>query len=166
MFNPFALVGLKFKLAAAAIAVVVLFGLYTWRVHVERDYGRAEVQLKWDADKGRQKDAALAAQQANALETQRRLDEAAKAERTKNEALIDANRRVGQLLGELRNRPQRPASGSAAASHPAAGAACTGSGLYRPDAEFLAGEAAAAAVIASQRDYCHDRYDALTKPME
>jgi hypothetical protein len=137
--------------------VAAAAGLYVWRVHVERDYGRAEVQLKWDAAESRRKDQVIEAQLASDKETQRRLERAADAERKRNEAVYRSDVRVAGLLEQLRNRPERPAGGSAAAGNPTAGQACTGAGLYRPDGDFLIREAAA------ERDYCHDRYEALTK---
>jgi hypothetical protein len=69
------------------------------------------------------------------------------------------NARVDALRRELRNRPQRPAPG---APSPAAGASApggTGSGLYREDAGFLAGEAASAARLATERDACRAQYE-------
>ncbi len=150
-----------FKWWILAGAILALGGLYTWRVHSERDYGRAEVQLKWDATEGRRKDAAIAAADANAKETLRRLDRAADAERKRNESQKAADARIAGLLGELRNRSDRPAGGRPA-SNTTTGPACTGAELYRSDGEFLARESARAQRILAEREYCHDRYDSLT----
>lgn len=92
---------------------------------------------------------------------QERVADAAAKERLKDEQILNINARLLNALGELRERPERPAGGGGAASNPTAQASCTGAGLYRPDAAFLIGEAAAAARIAAERDYCHERYDGL-----
>ncbi len=69
---------------------------------------------------------------------------------------------VARLAGELRNRPERPASGSV----PAGGAspvACTGAQLYRPDAEFLVWESARADQLRIDLADCQARYDSAAK---
>lgn len=67
------LFGGPFKLWIIGGLIAAATGLYAWRVHVERDVGRAEVQLKWDAQVSQQRAAALAEAEANAKETLRRL---------------------------------------------------------------------------------------------
>ena len=60
------------KLALIAAAVSALAGFYAWRVHVERDYGRAEVQALWDAQTGaREKAAREASEENRRIETKR-----------------------------------------------------------------------------------------------
>lgn len=61
------------KLALAAAVAAAVVGLVGWQVHHQRDIGRAEVQLKWDAADSRLKDRAIAESAANAAETARRL---------------------------------------------------------------------------------------------
>jgi hypothetical protein len=69
--------------------------------------------------------------------------ERAKSRKDKDEALKKLDLRVGDLMRQLRNRPPRPTEPASAASQ-SSGAGSTGAGLHREDAEFLAGEAAAA----------------------
>ncbi|RYE51489.1 MAG: hypothetical protein EOP21_01275 [Hyphomicrobiales bacterium] len=83
-------------------------------------------------------------------------------ERQKDETILNIDSRLRDALGKLQDRAERPASGGGATGNPIAQASCTGAGLYRADAGFLIGEAAAAARIAAERDYCHDRYDGLS----
>lgn len=149
------------KLAILAALAAAAVGLVGYQVHHQREIGRAEVRAEWDADTVRRQAAALAQAEANARESFRRLERGAEAERKKNATLQSLERRLADALDELRSRPDRPAT-AAAADHPALGQACTGAQLYRPDAEFLAREAARAQRILAERDYCHDRYDALT----
>lgn len=69
---------------------------------------------------------------------------------------------VERLRRELRQRPERPAAGGAGVpggTGPGVGA-CTGAGLYRADADFLVGEAAAAKTLSRQLASCRSKYDA------
>jgi hypothetical protein len=67
----------------------------------------------------------------------------------------DITRRYDGVLAELRSRPPRPAAPTPGLPQaPGAGAACTGEGLARPDAEFLAGYAADAAKVAAGFEAC------------
>lgn len=69
-------------------------------------------------------------------------------------------------LAELRNRPRRPAPGTA--QSPADGCAGTGLGLARDDAEFLTRYAAAAAELQASHNACVRTYriieEGLTEP--
>jgi len=72
-----------------------------------------------------------------------------------------------RALDSLRNRPERPASGGDVPTGAADPVACTGAGLYRPDAEFLVREAARADSIRLQLAACQAAFDAavdLTAP--
>jgi len=77
---------------------------------------------------------------------------------------IDAERDAA--LAELRNRPRRPAPGTA--QSPANGCAGTGLGLARDDAEFLTRYAAAAAELQANHNACVRTYkiieEGLTEP--
>ena len=89
-------------------------------------------------------------------------DSADQTTKAKDDQIRTINRRLVAAIGELRNRPERPAV------VPENSGACrsgTGSGLYRPDGEFLAGEAARAASIAAERDACHALVDQLRAPV-
>jgi hypothetical protein len=150
----------RLALLAAAVLAVLAIG---WKVHHSGvQSGRAEIRAEWDAQIAVQMQAAAKEAEANARETFRRLEVGAEAERKRNAQVASLNARLADALGELRNRPERPAAASGPAGNPPAGASCTGAGLYRPDAEFLVREAARADRILAERDYCHDRYEALT----
>jgi TolA-binding protein len=79
----------------------------------------------------------------------------------------DENRRIAALyqreLDGLRNRPEARAGADTGGvpEGAAAGAGCTGAGLARPDAAFLAGYAADAARLQAALDHCEARYNAL-----
>jgi hypothetical protein len=151
------------RLWALGLAIAAALGFVAWQVHMQRDIGRAEVRLEWDAQVSQQReDARIESEKNRQIEAERtRL--AAQAQQRKDDALHAINTRLAADLVQLRNRPERPAGG-AAPGNPPVGQACTGAQLYRPDAEFLAGEAARAQRVLEQRDYCHQRYESLSAP--
>jgi hypothetical protein len=63
-------------------------------------------------------------------------------------------------LDSLRNRPDRADTVPGSAENPVG---CTGAGLAKQDAEFLAGYAAAAAELANALGECRAAYDAAVK---
>lgn len=65
--NPLSLVTGPFRIYAILALVASLVGLYTWRVHAEREFGRDEVRTE-------QKAADLIQAKKNAEETKRRID--------------------------------------------------------------------------------------------
>lgn len=72
--NPLDLVPGWVKLALAAAAAAAVLGFIGWQVHHQRDIGRSEVRLEWDAATARQLAGDLKQAQANAWETHRRLE--------------------------------------------------------------------------------------------
>lgn len=85
------------------------------------------------------------------------LDNALVLEREKNAEITKLSRTVDNLRYSLRNRPSRETIRYV--EHSEAPRTCTGSELSREDGEFLAGEAARAAVIAKERDYYYQQYE-------
>jgi hypothetical protein len=130
--------------------------------------GQEEVQGKWDEDV-RQRTEAFAA-----LTTSYRLREqqmnadqaAARQEKERDKARIGAaQRRIADLL---RNRPERPADMSrspAAIAADQGGPRCTGAGLFKPDAEFLAGHAARADENRISLKECYAWHDSVMKAL-
>ena len=89
------------------------------------------------------------------------LDNALVLEREKNAEITKLSRTVDNLRYSLRNRPSRDTLRYV--EHSEAPRTCTGSELSREDGEFLAGEAARAAVIAKERDYYYQQYEQVRK---
>lgn len=85
------------------------------------------------------------------------LDNALVLEREKNAEITKLSRTADNLRYSLRNRPSRETIRYV--ESPEAPRTCTGSELSREDGEFLAGEAARAAVIAKERDYYYQQYE-------
>lgn len=80
--------------------------------------------------------------------------------RNSDEKIALLNRRVSGLVSELRNRPERPASG-VPESPGAEPARCTGAGLYRDDSEFLIRLAQDADATREALNQCKQAYEAL-----
>lgn len=100
-------------------------------------------------------------------EQKRLQEETRKAKERANAEIDHLKRRVGALSDELRDRAQRPAEaaehGADNAGHRAdAAAMCTGAQLYREDAQFLVGEAAAAEQLRSAARQCFARLNAAS----
>jgi hypothetical protein len=66
------------------------------------------------------------------------------------------------LVDSLRQRPDRPSAGGLPEGA-APGVGCTGVGLARPDAAFLAGYGADAARLQAGFDACKAAHDSLTR---
>lgn len=152
------------RIAALVVAAVMLAAL-GWKLYVQgRSTGRAEVQQAWDKQRAEQV-AQHAKEQAEARERERALQAQADTTREEKAREIDRlNRSHAAALVSLRQRPERPAAPVGAVPTPAgdrdAGAGCTGRELYRPDAEFLLGEALRADRIRLQLAACQAAYNA------
>jgi hypothetical protein len=153
--NPWLILGFVLAVAAAGGA-----GLYKGH-----DLGMAEVQQKWDRERAAQ-EAEHAAAQAAAREKEQELQaNADQLRKEKDREIRDLNARAAALTNSLRDRPTRPtAEASALPSTASAGcapASCTGAGLSREDAEFLAREAARADELRSSLRQCLAQYQAI-----
>jgi hypothetical protein len=149
------------KLALATAAVAAALAAYAAHIHHQRNIGRTEVQLKWDASVSQQRAQALVQAAEDQRIENRRQSMATEIQQRKDNEFNTINARLAAALERLQQRPDRPAPGSAPTSGPAVAQGCTGAGLYRPDGQFLAGEAAAATRIGAERDYCYARYNTL-----
>jgi hypothetical protein len=113
--------------------------------------GKAIVRGQWDAQ--RVQDEAKARKTEQAWQ-----DTADQTTKAKDDQIRTINRRLNAAIGELRNRPERPAV------LPENSGACrsgTGAGLFRDDAEFLSRLAARADAVAAERDACYGVLDQL-----
>jgi hypothetical protein len=153
--NPWLILGFVLAVAAAGGA-----GLYQGH-----ELGVAEVQQKWDKERAAQL-AEHAAAQAAAREKEQELQASADLLRKdKDREIRDLNARTAALTNSLRDRPSRPtAETSTVSSTASAGCApssCTGAGLSREDAQFLAGEAARADELRASLKQCYAQYQAI-----
>jgi len=153
--NPWLILGFVLAVAAAGGA-----GLYQGH-----ELGVAEVQQKWDKERAAQL-AEHAAAQAAAREKEQELQASADLLRKdKDREIRDLNARTAALTNSLRDRPSRPTTETSTvpstASAGCAPASCTGAGLSREDAQFLAGEAARADELRASLKQCHAQYQAI-----
>jgi hypothetical protein len=153
--NPWLILGFVLAVAAAGGA-----GLYQGH-----ELGVAEVQQKWDKERAAQM-AEHAAAQAAAREKEQELQASADLLRKdKDREIRDLNARTAALTNSLRDRPSRPTTEASAlpstASAGCAPSSCTGAGLSREDAQFLAGEAARADELRASLKQCHAQYQAI-----
>lgn len=146
---------------AGALALALGFaGVQTVRLaHTETEFANhktAVANVNAAREKAHAVDEKLARDTENAL-----MADADTARKEKNDAKKIADARIAALTDSLRNRPERPTPGSGQAATVAkAGEGGTGAGLYRPDAAFLVGDAAAAAQVGAERNECYRLYDA------
>lgn len=84
--------------------------------------------------------------------------------RSKQNEINAINRANAALVAELQQRPARQTGMPQDAGTNQIG--CDGSKLYREDAEFLAGEAAAADKLQSALKSCYQQYDSIKELMD
>lgn len=127
--------------------------------------GAASVQAKWDTDKlaqatERADDLAKALQVQQSLQS---LIDQAKKDRRDESTRID--RLYAAAVDSMRDRPEARASAGVPAPTES-GAGCTGAGLARPDAGFLAGYAADAARVQAALHECRAGYQAAKDQLD
>jgi hypothetical protein len=174
--NPLTLIPGWAKLALAAALMSALTGGYLYWTHHQRDIGRAEVQLKWDASVSLQRAAALAESESNARETLRRIEKQQEnqlaQDRKLAQARADAGRNdaaAGQLRAQLADTARQWRD---ALDHPATGRECAAAGdAIGVLADVLGRADRRAGVLAAYADAAHAAglkceadYDALTVP--
>ena len=115
------------------------------------EYGRQNVQAKWDAEKA----ATVIAQREKETELQVSMD---KLREDKRREITKLTNTVATLTNSLRNRPERPAV-PASASIGDAGGWCSGPQLYRNDAQLALSEAERADRIRLQLIQCQTAYE-------
>ena len=145
-------------IAGSVLAVVFAYGAGHWQGD---DAGQAKVQAQWDREKAKQM-AEYAENMRLAREKDQALQQGANNLREEKDRelkkVADTNR---ILLGSLRNRPERPAEGSAVSSTASACSGASGAQLAKGDAEFLAGYSADAASLKAALDQCVKQYESL-----
>lgn len=86
-------------------------------------------------------------------------------EKDKDAKIKSGDIKLAAALSELRNRPSR-SSPSSITAITGTNEACTGSQLFREDAEFLTGEAYRADQVIIWRDYYYEQYEAARKALD
>ena len=143
------------------LAGLIMLGFSYWKGYT---HGSASVQEKWDAAKVVQEREALAAA-SKAIQKERQMQ--AKADTIQKEQLREkhlVNSRYNALLDSLRERPEARDDGLPEGAEVTVG--CTGAGLARADAEFLAGYAADAARLQAAYNSCRQAYEVIQDAAE
>lgn len=119
---------------------------------VQQGYDKAQAEYAVKLAKAQTKAAEQAADLQNITDNLRRI---------KNAEVAALTRSRDAALAELRKRPERPAGYvPAPASDGSITPGCTGAQLFRPDAEFLVREAAAADELRLALSACYKQYSA------
>lgn len=155
MMNPWVILGFVVAVIGAAGA-----GYYQGS-----EAGQAKVQQAWDKERAEQ-EAAYAAAQTAAREKEQALQaNADQLRQEKDREIRNLNARAVALTNSLRDRPGRPAAQTGSmpdtTSVGPSVSACTGAELSRPDAEFLAREAARADELRAALRQCQAQYQAI-----
>jgi hypothetical protein len=145
------------KWVTGGLVGLLLLGFSFWKGYI---YGSNSVHKQWDAAKVVQEREMLA-MASKAIEKERELQtKADKIQREKHNAVKAADSKYAALIDSLRHRaetrsddPMPDSTGDATG--------CTGAGLARPDAEFLAGFAADAARLQASYNACKAGYESV-----
>jgi hypothetical protein len=145
---------------------VVALGVATVTGYMKGDTaGRAHVQQQWDKERAQQAEAHAVAMEAARQKEQALQANADQLRKDKEREIRDLNARAVALTASLRQRPERPTAETSsvpgAAGTGSAVAGCTGAELSRPDAEFLAREAARADELRAALRQCLSQYETL-----
>lgn len=159
------LLSLKPKLIAAGMIVLLLGMVYgTHKVIVYRAVSKAKAETSASMNAEFTKRLLEASELAREREHVM-MESADKIRKEKDAKIVLLNNRVGSLLSELRQRPQRPPStpeGSPATGSPKG---ATGAELYREDSLFLVGEARRADRLRLSLEQCYREYDSVRESL-
>jgi len=138
------------------LAGLIMLGFSYWKGYT---HGKDVVQKEWDAYKVVQ-EREVQAQADKSRQIERQMQAHAdiiQKERIRETQIV--NRRYNALIDSVRDRPEARQDSVPASTDNAVG--CTGEGLARPDAEFLAGYAADAARLQAQYNACREAYEVI-----
>lgn len=145
----------QWKLVLVGI-LLALLGVQTMRIdRAHRQYAELQTQYAEASRKA----------EADARATERKWqDHANETAKAKDETILNINARLDDALGELRNRPARPAGDVPGTASTCKGA--TGAGIYAEDAGLLIREAARADKLRAALAACYSQYDAISQPVK
>jgi hypothetical protein len=153
-------------LAAAATAIAISSAGIAWFAHSKgRASGMSQIQMLWDAERAVQL-AAQAEAEMKARQTEQALQAAInriKQEKTR-EAIKLAND-YAAVVDSLHDRAETRAGDGGVPEGAVLGVGCTGQGLARPDAEFLAGYARDAGRLQLALNVCRQAYTEIERKL-
>ena len=155
---------LNWRILAAVMVAIFLAGTH-WKVY---HVGKNEVQSAWNDERLELSRLSIKLQAATAKAS---ATLQAETDKRNGELRAQINRIASErdrFANELRNRPERPTTGGlpASAGNAEGSSGCTGSGLYRIDAEFLARFAADRAVLQAGLKACYAQYEDARNQLE
>lgn len=159
------LLSLKPKLLMAGLILALLglmYGTHKVIVYKAVSKAKAETQASMSAEYTKK---LLAASELAREREQVMVLSAEKIRKAKDAEIASLNSRVGSLVSELRQRPQRPASSPQGAPTTGSGKGATGAELYREDALVLIGEAQRADRLRAALDQCYKQYDSVRESL-
>jgi hypothetical protein len=144
---------------AATLALVALLAAGLWKLHhTGVESGRAEVQAQWNLAKLAQADADKLAE-ADTRQRERALqDDADNLRKAKDEQITKISGQLKLALAAVRVQHATPRPPDYTPAPAGTGAACSGSSLYREDAEFLIRESSRADELRAAYLYCEAQY--------
>lgn len=155
--------GMMWRVYLSVITAITILaaGSALYAYNKGRQSGMQQVQTSWDSEK-------LAMKKANTEELMkaRQREQALQAlnQRLRQERANEVRRLAAEYaadLERLRDRPETRAGAGGVPEGAAAGVGCTGAGLARGDAGFLAGYAHDAARLQLALDSCQAAYEAV-----
>jgi len=147
------------KIVAFTATFILLAGSVVYAYNSGRQSGMQEVQTLWDSEKLLVAQA-QAEEQMKARQTEQALQKLADKQRKAHQnEVARIVREYTALNDSLRDRPEARAGATGVPESADAGAGCTGQGLARPDAEFLARYSADAARLQSALNTCIAAYN-------
>lgn len=153
------------KIVVATVGFICVAASLLYAHSSGRHYGMQTVQTLWTAEM-QATIQAHAEQIAKARQTEQALQDKIN-QLTKEHR--DENRRIAArhaaMVDGLRNRPEARASDSGVPEGAAAGVGCTGSGLSKPDAEFLVWISGEAARTQTALNACIAAYDEVRRAL-
>jgi len=144
-----------------ALTGLIMLGFAYWKGYVN---GQNNIQQKFDAYVvAQEREAQIKAEEARQTERdlQARIN---KIQKEKRDVSKIADTKYHALVDSLRQRPQERDTSDGVSSSAGNVVGCTGEGLARPDAEFLAGFAADAARLQAAYDSCRKAYEVVSNP--
>ena len=152
-------------LLGGLVAAVVAAGGAWMAYSAGYEAGATRVQTAWDKQAAATAQAHIAELHRAAARTGELAAKVEQLQRSHRNEIRRIERTHADLVDSLRYRPEARAGAGNVPTDTAAGAAgCTGAGLARPDAAFLAGFAADAARTQAALDACIAAYGALSGP--
>lgn len=144
-----------------ALTGLIMLGFAYWKGYVN---GQNNIQQKFDAYVvAQEREAQIKAEEARQTERdlQARIN---KIQKEKRDVSKIADTKYHALVDSLRQRPQERDTSDGVSGSAGNVVGCTGEGLARPDAEFLAGFAADAARLQAAYDSCRKAYEVVFNP--